>query len=153
MIRRCGGVGLARMVGVAGVAAIVGGVVSTRGVPTGHPIRTIAVGVGPSAVVVDHQSGHAFVANYTDATVSILDPQPEPSSTPSVCQDFPWPQLWTRPPVLSLSSAPRWGTYPPGGASGVLDTRTGALRRIMAVGHRASAVVADDRGGACPRHQ
>jgi DNA-binding beta-propeller fold protein YncE len=44
-----------------------------RSIPTDCVVHTVPVGKTPAAVVVDAQTGRAFVANRYDDSVSVLD--------------------------------------------------------------------------------
>src|SRR5437763_6332424 len=77
MLSSCTTAFLARAGVLSGVVLL--GVACTLG-PASHPtarprplLRTVSVGVGPSALAVDPRSHQLFVVNALDASVSVLD--------------------------------------------------------------------------------
>src|SRR5581483_3366077 len=62
-----------RMVQATTLVAIAGGVMMLGSSAAEPVVRTVSVGVGPSAIALDDRTGLVFVANYNDSTVSVLD--------------------------------------------------------------------------------
>jgi YVTN family beta-propeller protein len=125
----------------AGAARVLGG--------AGRPFTgTIAVGVDPTALAVDARTGHVFVVNKDDGTVSVLD-----AARGTVLHTV---TVGTRPVavavdarrsrafVVNSNTAVYGSAYGPGTVS-VLDTRTGALLRTVTVGTVPATLAVDER--------
>ncbi len=119
---------------------------------SGVLLRIVRAGHTVTALAVDERVGHVFVANGGDASVSMLDARTgAPLRTTSV---------GIVPVALAVDGrgarafAIGWPTQPalPGPLSGagwisMLDTHSGALLRVVAVGHAPSAVATDPTTG------
>src|SRR5438552_4377263 len=107
---------------------------------------TIAVGTSPMALAIDERTGHAFVVNRDDATVSMLDVargrlvRTVPAGTMPVAVAV---DERTARAFVVASNTSRLGVELGPGTVSVLDTRTGALLRTVTVGYEADAVAVD----------
>jgi DNA-binding beta-propeller fold protein YncE len=113
----------------------------------GHLLRTVLAGLHPSILMVDEQTGRAFVP--TNAGLSVLDTRSEVVLRNVVVgqgQSASLPRLDVRSgrvfvDVMSLAQGPGPGSII------VLDARSGAVVRRVAVGDDPGPVVVDERVG------
>src|SRR5262249_21297381 len=109
------------VVGVAGVAL-------ERSASPPPVLRSVGVGQGPSALAVGADSGHVFVANYADGSVSVLD-----ARSGELLRTVP---VGTFPDAVAVAERTgRVFVANMGDASvSVLDAHSGTLLRTTAVG-------------------
>jgi len=109
---------------------------------SGRPVRTVAVGVNPTAIALDEQRGHVFVVNLANASplgsVSMLD-----ATSGRVLRTVavgPLPNAiaidWRSAHAFVVDQR---------NTLNVLDTRSGALLRTVAVGAFPYSVAVDQR--------
>src|SRR5205085_5878872 len=125
-------------------------IVTVLDAANGQRLRTVAVGAGASAITVQQPTGHVFVANEDDNSVSMLD-----ARSGRVLRT-----LGVGAAPVALASDKRSGRvfvvnegqynngFPIGsGSISVLDARTGTVLRTVAVGSGAHALAIDERHG------
>src|SRR5438067_4004534 len=131
----------ARVVGVTLPVVVVAQALTVHSVPTPPVVRTVAVGLGPSAVAVAEDSGRVFVANYNDGSVSVLD-----ARSGDFLRTVP---VGTAPDALAVDE--RTGRVFVANLSddsvSVLDAHSGDLLRTTAVGQGPTALAVDERAG------
>jgi DNA-binding beta-propeller fold protein YncE len=115
---------------------------------TGTVVHTIAVGLHPGAITVDARSGHVFVANAYDGSVSMLEARSGRMLRTLAVTLSPWSiavdQRADR--VVVSTGEGLWPSAAPGRVQ-VLDGRTGRCLRTVAVGLGPTALTVDERSG------
>src|ERR671933_2022024 len=117
---------------------------------SGRHVRTVAVGRGTHAVAVDERSGHVFVTNALDNSVSMVDARRN-----AVVRTI---AVGRRPLAVTvdehvghafvLNVGPSHNGYSSGRSTvALLDTRSGAVLHTVPVGIGASALAVDARSG------
>jgi YVTN family beta-propeller protein len=126
-------------------------------VGTGHPVRTIAVGVRPVALAVDERTQHAFVVNGNvgdslyplgAGSVTVLDMHGEGRVLRTVA-------VGEKPVTIAVDERTQralvvnavspWPTMP--GSVSLLDTRSGTVVRTVAIGINPGPIAVDVPSG------
>jgi YVTN family beta-propeller protein len=107
-------------------------------------VRTVTLGVFPSAVALDTQTGHAFVTNALDASVSVVD-----DASGTVLRTVPVGSNGGADPedVLADSALGRAYVTTDDGDLTLFDTDTGAILRSGSLGANSAALVVDPANG------
>jgi DNA-binding beta-propeller fold protein YncE len=128
---------------------------------TGAPLRTVTLEAAPSALAVDERRGRIYVISAAAGTLSLLDAQTgAPLATrridPTADPSFALPDALAVDEVRDRVYLSTFGPLGPGlhgrtlrgnGTLYVLEARTGAVLRRIAVGVAPVAVAVDERSG------
>src|SRR5205823_1761384 len=119
---------------------------------SGILLRTVSVGRGPRAVAVAERTGHIFVGNSNADTMSMLDTRTGALLRTTRMEQSPWAVAVDDRTgrVFVLGGGIDDAYVRPLGMSGtvsMLDARTGAVLRTVAVGVGPSAIAVDERRG------